>query len=141
MPSCWREIDDMSGRGGYCWKCHEYKDYSRVYQIWEAIWRDETNEFQDGFCPECGEELEDTGCYKCKERENPLIEIKLDDKDYVSLLCPYCLIETLIDNTIAKLEEILSKVGIDEYLNKDEEVIDFITNNISEHLWREYGQD
>ena len=35
--------------------------------------------------------LEDTGCYKCKERENPLIEIKLDDKDYVSLLCPILL--------------------------------------------------
>ena len=135
MSSCWKEIDDISGRGGYCWKCHEYKDYSRVFQIWEGVGIDERDEYEDGICPECGEKLEDTGCYKCKERENPLIEIKLDSKDYVSLLCPYCLVETLIDETITKLKEILSKVGIDEYLNKDEEVIDFIMNHIYDYLF------
>ena len=52
MPGVWKEIDD-AGRSGYCWYCHEWKSSSRVFQIWEGVGRDERDEYEGGFCPEC----------------------------------------------------------------------------------------
>ena len=102
MPGVWKEIDD-AGRGGYCWKCHEWKSSSRVFQIWEGVGIDERDEYEDGICPECGEKLDsDADCELCGERGD-LFE-KKNDKETL-LYCPFCYTIVKTKNLIDELEK------------------------------------
>ena len=93
MPGVWKEIDD-AGRGGYCWKCHEWKSSSRVFQIWEGVGIDERDEYEDGICPECGEKLDDDyHCRVCGESDG-LLEYTPYGENMPRLYCPWCLVET-----------------------------------------------
>jgi hypothetical protein len=107
MPGCFNEMVGMVGSGGYCWHCHEWKHYSRVYQIWEGVGRDEQNVYEGGFCPECDEKLDDDyHCRVCGESDG-LLEYISFGENTPRLYCPYCLVETAYNDFLKKLEPIL----------------------------------
>jgi len=103
MPSVF-ELTESDSEGGYCWRCHQYYDYSLVYQIWEGVGRDEQDEFEGGYCPGCGEKLDsDADCELCGERGD-LFEYKKNDKETL-LYCPFCYTIVKTKNLIDELEK------------------------------------
>ena len=102
MPSCWKKMD-YYGPDGYCWNCHRYQEYSHIYQVWEALWRDEQNEYESGFCPNCGDKIDtDARCKICKERED-LFEYKNE------LYCLFCYIIVRVKELLDELEKVINE--------------------------------
>ena len=125
MPSVFELTDTTDSEGGYCWRCHQYYDYSLVYKIWEGVGRDERDEFESGYCPGCGEKLDsDADCELCGERGD-LFEYKKNDKETL-LYCPFCYTIVKTKNLIDELEKEVNK-DIEYELNIPETIMDYLS--------------